>query len=74
MGVKVGNHNLIAPKYGEKDILVIYLGLKRVWPEQLPSDIDLEELAEVLSCISLGQWVDVLPWNDAVLWKDNINI
>lgn len=70
MGLKIGNQDLLAVKYGVHNITTIFLGNDKMWP--IDSDIDPKELVLVLACICFGYWYDLLPWNDSVKWTDKI--
>ena len=54
----------------------MYLGTIRVWPEPKPDtggDIDVDELKEALSVITMGYWQDALPWSDKTPWVDKLS-
>ena len=72
MGILVGNHTLKDAKLGTQNVLAIYLGNVLLWPIKNPDDIDveIETLLSVLSCISLGRWIDEFPWKDNLPWYD----
>ena len=71
MGILVDNHTLKDAKLGDQNVLSIYLGDVLLWPLVTPEDdIDIDTLLSVLSCISLGRWVDEFPWIDNLPWYD----
>lgn len=71
MGIKIGNSELKGLKLGEIDVIMVFLGTYLVWPTEIPDDIKLEELIQVLSCYSFDHWEDILPWNDNIAWGNN---
>ena len=77
MALAVGNSKVQDIKLGDRSVLAMYLGRMLVWPEPKPQpdpggDIDVDELKEVLSVITMGYWQDVLPWNDEMPWIDKL--
>lgn len=72
MGLALGNYNVQSIKLGEIDVNKVFLGAYLVWPPEIPNDINIDELIQVLSCYSFGHWEDILPWNDNIAWVDNI--
>ena len=71
MGILVGNHALKDVKFGTQNVLEIYLGNILLWPtKDSKEDIDIQTILSVLSCISLGRWIDEFPWKDELPWYD----
>jgi len=71
MGILVDNRTLKDVKLGTQDVLSIYLGDVLLWPLVTPEDdIDINTLISVLSCTSLGRWIDAFPWVDNLPWYD----
>jgi len=73
MGIAVGRLKAKSVKWGILNIKSVYVGEELVWPEAIP-DLDPAELIAVLSCITMGYWQDVLPWNDETPWMDKYTI
>ena len=70
MGVSVGNLALRDAKIGGRQVYEIYLGDIFLWPQY---ELKLDELKAALSCISLGEWIDIFPWKDELPWADGRN-
>lgn len=76
MALAVGNKQVEDIKLGDISVLAMYLGTIRVWPEPKPDpggDIDVDELKEALSVITMGYWQDALPWSDKTPWVDKLS-
>lgn len=70
MGLALGNYNVQSIKVGTIDIIKVFLGDFKLWPLEIPDDINIEELVQVLSSYCFGHWEDILPWNDNNPWID----
>ena len=76
MALAVGNKQVEDIKLGDISVLAMYLGTIRLWPEPKPDpcgDIDVDELKEALSVITMGYWQDALPCSDKTPWVDKLS-
>lgn len=76
MALAVGDKKVKDIKLGDISVLAVYLGETLVWPDTKPDpggDIDVDELKEGLSVITMGYWQDVLPYGDEMPWVDKLS-